>query len=252
MRQLPTTTLPVFVGVDLGWYGKPSGLAAVTGRVAELRLSAVVRVQGIPETIQWILSRTRDADAVVAVDAPLVIPIQSGIREAERHLNQQFRRYHAGCYPANLGRPFAPYVPAFSRALEEQGFQHGAEMSPRHPGRFQIEVHPHAATVSLFNLPQIIKYKRGRRAQRAKELRRLRNLLRSRLPLLQPALHLSQLPRIPEAGPLKPAEDQIDAVLCAYIAAHWWFWGRQRNWVFGSLAEGYIVVPHWANATRQR
>jgi len=80
VRQLPTTTLPVFVGVDLGWYGKPSGLAAVTGRVAELRLSAVVRVQGIPETIQWILSRTRDADAVVAVDAPLVIPIQSGIR----------------------------------------------------------------------------------------------------------------------------------------------------------------------------
>jgi predicted RNase H-like nuclease len=102
----------VFVGVDLGWYGKPSGLAALTGSGTELRLSAVARVRGIPETMQWIHSQTGDADAVVAVDAPLVIPIQSGIRMAERQLNRQFRRNHAGCYPANLGRPFAPWPSA--------------------------------------------------------------------------------------------------------------------------------------------
>jgi predicted nuclease with RNAse H fold len=118
---------------------------------------------GNPETMQWMRSQTGDANAVVAVDAPLVIPIQTGIRVAERQLNRQFRRYHAGCYPANLGRPFTPYALAFSKALEAQGFQHGVEMSPRQPGRFQIEVHPHAATVSLFELPRIIKYKRGRR-----------------------------------------------------------------------------------------
>ncbi len=252
MRKLPTTTLPVFVGVDLGWYGKPSGLAVLTGIGSELQLHAVTRLQGIPETIQFILSQTGNADAVVAVDAPLVIPNQSGSRVAERQLNQQFCRYHAGCYPANLGRPFARYVLDFSRALEEQGFEHGAEMSAHQPGRFQIEVHPHAATVSLFALPRIVKYKRGRRAERAKELARLRDLLRSRLPLLQPALRLPNLPAIPEAGPLKPVEDQIDAVLCAYIAAHWWFWGEDRNSVFGSLAEGYIVVPHGTEARRQR
>ncbi|HYN14945.1 MAG TPA: DUF429 domain-containing protein [Terriglobales bacterium] len=131
-------------------------------------------------------------------------------------------------------------------------FRHGVEMSPRQPGRFQIEVHPHAAAVSLFELPRIIKYKRGRRAERAKELTRLRHLLRSRLPFLQPSLGLPRLPRIPKAGSLKPVEDQIDAVFCAYIAAYWWFWGKERNWVFGSLAEGYIVVPHPANAARQR
>lgn len=242
----------MFVGVDLGWYGKPSGLAVLTGRGSELRLHAVTRLQGIPETIQFILSQTGDKDAVIAVDAPLVIPIQTGIRVAERQLNQHFRRYHAGCYPANLGRPFAPYVLAFSKALEAQGFQHGSEMSARQAGRFQIEVHPHAATISLFALPRIVKYKRGRRAERAKELGRLRDLLRSRLPLLQPALRLPQLPPIPEAGPLKPVEDQIDAVLCAYIAAHWWFWGKERNWVFGSTAEGYIVVPHGPNAAQQQ
>jgi predicted RNase H-like nuclease len=244
--------LSLFVGVDLGWYGKPSGLAVLTGKGSKLRVRAVTRLQGVPETIQWIRSQTGNNDAVVAVDAPLVIPIQTGIRLAERQLNQQFRRYHAGCYPANLGRPFAPYVLAFSRALEAEGFQHGAEMSPHQPGRFQIEVHPHAATISLFDLPRIIKYKRGRRVERAKELGRLRDLLRSRLPRLRPSLHLSELVQIPEAGPLKPVEDQLDAVFCAYIAAYWWFWGRERNWVFGTPAGGYIVVPHPANAARQQ
>jgi predicted RNase H-like nuclease len=125
-------------------------------------------------------------------------------------------------------------------------------MSPHQPGRLQIEVHPHAATVSLFELPQIIKYQRGHRAQRAKGLTRLRHLLRSRLPPLQPSLRLPRLLRIPEVGSLKPVEDQIGAVFCAYIAAYWWFWGRKRNWVVGTRGEGYIVVPHPANAAGQR
>ena len=47
----------------------------------------------------------------------------------------------------------------------------------------------------------------------------------SRLPLLHPALSLC-LPGVPNTGNLKPVEDQIDDVLCSYIAAHWWFWGN--------------------------
>ena len=41
----------------------------------------------------------------------------------------------------------------------------------------------------------------------------------------------------------QPVEDQIDAVLCAYIAAHWWFWATDRNTVYGTAEDGYIVVP---------
>ena len=115
-------------------------------------------------------------------------------------------------------------------------------MSARERGRFQIEVHPHAATVNLFDLPRIGKYKRGPRASRAKELRRLRRLMLSRLPLLHPALSL-RLPGVPNTGHLKTVEDQIDAVLCAYIAAHWWFWATRRNQVYGCGETSYIVVP---------
>ena len=232
----------VFLGIDLGWYGKPSGLASITIEPEGLTLRNVTRLQETDDILTWIQTEAGDGTAVIAVDAPLVICNPTSIRDAERELNREFRRFHAGCHAANLGRPFAQNVLSFSRRLSDLGFAHGAEMTARTKGRFQIEVHPHAATVNFFDLPRIVKYKRGRRAARAKELRRLRRLMLSRLPLLDPPLAL-RLPSIPKAGNLKPVEDQIDAVLCAYIAAHWWYWASQRNHVFGSGEKGYIVVP---------
>jgi len=232
-----------FIGVDLGWYGKPSGLSAATLIGSELHLRETTRLEDTREILDWIAAQAREDDALVAVDAPLVIPNEKGIRQAERDLNRDFRRFHAGCHPANLGRPFAANVIAFSRLLGRAGFRHGAEMKPRQAGRFQIEVHPHAATVSLFGLDRIVKYKRGARDVRARELRRLRTLMQTCLPHLEPALS-PMLPPIPRSGNTKPAEDMIDAVLCAFIAAHWWHWTTGRNTVYGSQGEGYIIVPH--------
>jgi predicted RNase H-like nuclease len=239
---MSTFTKAAFLGVDLGWYGKTSGLASIAWDREGLSLRNVTRMQDTDDILRWIESEAGGGSAVVAVDAPLVIRNRTGIRDAERELNREFRRFHAGCHAANLGRPFAHNVLLFSRRLNALGFCHGADMAARQEGRFQIEVHPHAATVNLFDLPLIVKYKRGRRAERAKELRRLRRLILSRLPLLDPALSL-RLPPVPNAGQLKPVEDQIDAVLCAYIAAHWWLWAGQKSHVYGRRETGYIVVP---------
>jgi hypothetical protein len=56
---------------------------------------------------------------------------------------------------------------------------------------------------------------------------------------------------VPMAGNLKPVEDQIDAVLCAFIAAHWWFWATERNRLYGTSGAGYIVVPERHTLARQ-
>ena len=72
----------------------------------------------------------------MGVDAPLVIRNCTGIRDAERELNSDFRRYHAGCHAANLGQPFARNVLSFSRRLTELGFCHGADIRARQGGRF--------------------------------------------------------------------------------------------------------------------
>jgi len=232
----------VFLGVDLGWYGKPSGLASIHLVKDQMQLHDVRRIEAKREIMAWIRDQSHGTNCVIAVDAPLVIRNRAGIRPAEHDLNHDFRKFHAGCHPANLGRPFAKYVRAFSAELQRIGFEHGASMNPRQRGQFQIEVHPHAATVQLFHLPRIVKYKRGRRAERALELNRLRKLMLTRLPLMVPAF-APTLPALPDAGPLKPVEDQIDAVLCAYIAAHWWYWGRRHNRVYGDETHGYVVVP---------
>jgi len=156
-----------FIGVDLGWYGKPSGLASISLEGSELRLRSIDRLEKVDEILGWIQSEAGSGSAVAAIDAPLVIRNRIGIRPPERELNRDFRRFHAGCHVCNLGRPFAQNVITFSRRLEALGFGHGASITPRQEGRFQIEVHPHAATVNLFGLDRIVKYKRGTREQRS-------------------------------------------------------------------------------------
>ncbi|MGQ9866368.1 MAG: DUF429 domain-containing protein, partial [Pseudanabaenaceae cyanobacterium] len=42
---------------------------------------------------------------------------------------------------------------------------------------------------------------------------------------------------------LKDLEDRLDSLLCAYIGAHWWYWGPTRNRVLGDRTHGYIVIP---------
>lgn len=234
--------MKTFIGVDLGWYGKPSGLASIKMNGAGLHLRNIARLEDVTQILRWIDDEAGNGTSVVAVDAPLVIQNRTGIRPAERELNRDFRRFHAGCHAANLGRPFAQNVVSFSRSLSASGFVEGAHIKAKQSGRFQIEVHPHAATVNLFGLDRIVKYKRGARDKRAREPRRLRKLMLARLPLLEPSLAL-KLPFIPTVGNLKIVEDQIDAVLCAFIAAHWWFWAKKRNHVYGRESSGFIIVP---------
>ncbi len=130
------------------------------------------------------------------------------------------------------------------------GFAHAANLAPHAPGRWQFEAFPHASYVQMFGLERIIQYKRkaGRTAAfRIGELNRLRSLMLTRLPAMQPHITLTEqeLPAVPDSGgaAFKEVEDQLDAVLCAYVAAWYWHWGTARTDVVGSRDAGYIVVP---------
>ncbi len=183
--------------------------------------------------------------AVIGIDAPIVIPNATGMRAADRLAHSKYGKFHAGAYPASRARSFWRRTTQLSADLAQLGFCHGDELAPQCSGRYQIEVHPHAASVQLFELDRIVKYKKGTLAERAAGLSTLRTLILDKLPHLIPALDPPDLPEIPKAGKaLKACEDQLDALLCAYIAAHWWYWGRERNDVLGDSKNGYIVVPH--------
>lgn len=250
-----------FLGVDLGWSSGASGLCCLRWQQGSLELLDLQRKEETTAILAWVDRWVPSKEAgVVAVDAPTLIPNATGMRLCDRLTHQYFGRYHAGSYPANLGLPFAACTVAFGLSLSERGFNHAPVMAPKQFGRYQIEVFPHPAIVQLFELPRILKYKKGKLADRRAELTRLRQYLYDRLPTLEPALDLTHsqivLPAIPLNGTaLKAVEDQLDSLICAYVAAHWWYWGLERNWVLGGneasqiagtdgYTDGYIVVPN--------
>ena len=238
-----------FVGIDLGWTSGATGLCCLEWADDRLQLRDSTRSLELTDILAWVDRWAPTGhSAIVAVDAPTVIPNPTGMRLADRLVHQHFGRYHAGAYPANQGLPFAERTVGFSQALMARGFQHGDVIAPQVPGRYQIELFPHAAMIGLFELSRIFKYKKGRLAERRPELAKLQQAIKAWLPRRSPAFNLDQAELLAEPIPtkgkdLKHLEDRLDALVCAYAAAHWWYWGVERNLVLGDRDAGYIVVP---------
>jgi predicted RNase H-like nuclease/ppGpp synthetase/RelA/SpoT-type nucleotidyltranferase len=237
-----------YIGIDLAWgTRRPTGLAVLDEAGHLLHLSTA----GGDEEIVATLTPYAAGDCLVALDAPLVVTNATGARACEAALNADFARFHAGAHPSNTGKPEFSQGTRGARICAALGL----DVNPR-SGRARrgIEVYPHPATIALFGLPRTLKYKDkpGRTfAERQAALLRLMTLLESRASA-DPPLHLSQSPawRNLRAGvegarrksELRVAEDQVDAVLCAYIAL---FADRHpdRTITYGDLETGYIVTP---------
>lgn len=243
----------VFVGVDMAWQAdrNPSGVAVLEGDTSGARLRALfVSVRPLADVLR-VVEEAATGPAVVAVDAPLVIPNLKGARRCERELGRLYAARHAACHPSNLTLyPDAAGVRLASH-LSESGFRHGAPLpEPQHGGRVMMEVYTHAALVALLSLPRIIRYKKGTVAERAQGLRELQRSIAAlamveasliRTPLLDDVLAAD--PALLRGSRRKGLEDSLDAVVCAYTGYHAWRWGDARSEVFGNVAEGYIVNP---------
>lgn len=240
-----------FIGVDLGWTSGASGLCQLEwqgDRLILLNLTTVLAIEDILNCIDgWMGINTPGS---IAVDAPTIINNQTGMRLPDKLTHKYFGRYHAGCYPANLNLGFSQRTVGFGQSLLARNFQHAPTIVPQQLGRYQIEVFPHPATINLFSLTKILKYKKGKIAERRLELNQLRTYVTKILPQLEPALDSDSVNQIPLIGDrltgkeLKSIEDRLDSLLCAYVAAHWWYWGASKNLVLGNLEEGYIVIPN--------
>ncbi|WP_109505970.1 DUF429 domain-containing protein [Nocardioides speluncae] len=237
-----------FVGIDLAWGSKrPTGLAVLTGKGQLVHLSAATT----DESITTALAPYTAGRCLVAIDAPLIVTNPSGNRPAERALNRDFAKYDAGAHPSNTAKPEFSGTPrgAVLAAALDLDIDPASTVKRR-----AIEVYPHPATVSLFRLGRTLKYKQkpGRPLPQLKaELLRLMRLLEG-LTDASPAIHLGeseawrelaeQVEDAARKADLRRAEDQVDAVVCAYVAMY----AARRpelTTTYGDLAEGYIVTP---------
>ena len=238
-----------FVGVDLAWgENKPTGVAVLDSNGQLVHVSAAQT----DEEIVAALSPYVEGDCLVAIDAPLIVTNPAGNRPAEAALNRDFARFQAGAHPSNTGKPEFSSTPRGARLSALLGL----DLNPRsgRPRR-AIEVYPHPATVSLFQLGRTLKYKNkpGRSLESLRgemlTLMRLVEGLASADPRLLvdgPGSRWSQLVAAAGAASrkseLRVIEDQVDAVVCAYVAL---FAVRrpQATTIYGDGDTGYIVTP---------
>jgi predicted RNase H-like nuclease/ppGpp synthetase/RelA/SpoT-type nucleotidyltranferase len=237
------------IGVDLAWGTKrPTGLAVLDGDGRLVHVSAVSTDEEILST----LAPYAESDCLVAIDAPLIVRNETGNRPAEAALNKDFARFDAGAHPSNTGKPELSGTPrgaALCQAL-------GLDMNPRSGrARRAIEVYPHPATVALFGLGRTLKYKHkpGRDLDSLRaELLALMGFLEG-LDTATPALDLTddaaawlelrrQVETATRKSELRVVEDQVDAVVCAYVAL-FAATRPQDTTTYGDHETGYIVTP---------
>lgn len=140
-----------------------------------------------------------------------------------------------------------------AQLLEQNGFSHtpNPTTDKYKGGRWFFEVYPHPAQVVLFRLEKIIKYKKGRVADKCAGLEILRHYIKTKFVEGKPSLHstepfealLSREFDTMKGKALKHYEDILDALVCAYLALYYWRWGAEKAEMIGNLETGYIINP---------
>lgn len=107
-------------------------------------------------------------------------------------------------------------------------------------------------------MPSILRYKKGNVATKRTGQRDLQQRLK-KLSVFAPPLRST--PRLSEylgadvnslrGAALKAHEDRLDAIVCAYLAYYYWFWGSDATYLFGDVDSGYIIVPAGRNNSRE-
>lgn len=233
-----------FVGLDIAWGEKnQTGVAVVD---ADGRLLHV-GVAHDDESIAAAVAPYVADECLVAIDGPLIVPNETGARPCETALSRDFMKFDAGARPAYRGRP--EFNPPRGEVLANRL---DLDMDPQSRAeRRAIEVFPHPATVVLFGLAKILKYKRGEFDVRKRELLQLMTHIEG-LDDGSPRLRVNRNPswvelrkRVEAAtrpGHLDRDEDPVDAVMCAYVALYQ-FHRPEDVTIYGDFETGYIVTP---------
>ncbi len=231
----------LFIGLDLAW-GQKNTTGGVVIRWSGNGPAAVVDIQEAlgddAAILQWLDRWDKPGHGLmVGIDAPLLVPNETGKRFAEAEIGRRFAKFQAGAHPANrqLLRGYVRGEDLVAH-LAQRGIAHDPYLAQAH--------------VVLFRLARTLKYKAkpGRDyPSRWAAMNEYARLLRS-LAQGTPALALPEDWPPPDVSgrkgqALKQLEDGLDALTCAYIVLWYWWHGPDGAEVIGDMTGGYIVVP---------
>lgn len=228
-----------FVGVDLGWKMRPPS--------KDRTAICILDQSGLVEDV---FSVTSDAEIVAALeeprsswiglDAPLIVPNESGMRRCERALFDRGVRV-LPCSRSFLTRKFGGCRgEVVSGMLREIGFAFPRRQT-REDGVL-FEVYPHGFLRSVLPSP-FPRYKKGPCEVRRREALRLLPLLRRYEPSLAIPDRLER--EIISSPPsLMPAvADKVDSLICVLCLYTHWLYGGKRTELVGDNEAGFILMP---------
>ncbi len=207
---------------------------------------------GVEETIRWLDSHA-PRNALLFVDAPLVVLNPTGQRLCEKQVGQRYYRWQVSANSTNLETSALAGKRLLERLVSRGWNYHdGIDGPPSGPGKFVSECYPYTTIVGVRELhyeEERPRYKRQPQGMPAAEWKELRNgecdkLIRrvNSLKDVDPPLDLSTHPEtrrlVSEPSPsddkhYKHREDLLDAAICAWTAAFWYRYGEDRCQVLG-------------------
>src|SRR5271155_1414040 len=180
----------VFIGIDLAWSEKnPSGWAVLKGDRDRAELVQVNTLTSYSAVLAQVKENLTASTLVVAIDAPLIVSNEKGQRPCETEIGRRYGAKGASCHSSNLSRCHAS-GPRLASELNSLGFSHAPNSAHSESHRIMLEVYPHPGLLELFQLPSILKYKKGNIATRRSGQRDLQQRL-SKLLFLAPPLEFT-------------------------------------------------------------
>src|SRR5580704_10495503 len=147
MRYNVHVTGTRFVGVDLAWREGSADLVANETGVAVIdvdgRVLDAAWKRGVEKTIAWVDSAAADGDAVMLVDAPLVVRNETGQRLCEKQVGRRYWRWKVSAQydEHRFGPAGGRAVPARGRTVRLAIFRwqrRAAARRPHHLGNLPV------------------------------------------------------------------------------------------------------------------
>jgi predicted RNase H-like nuclease len=244
-----------YLGIDLAWGEGTAAKQANRSGVVALNANGVIAdagwTIGRDETLRWIAGHDGE-DALLFVDAPLVVENADGQRVAERQVGQRYGSWWVSANSTNMASPWQAGV-RLREQLERVGWRYDdGRRGPPTSGRVLSECYPYTTIVGVEELgydekrPAYKRVKKGTPAAQAWPIRtaecdkliaRIASLRDHEIPMdlgsHEATLALTDVPSPTNTAAYKQREDLLDAAICAWTAALWHQKGTDRCQVLG-------------------
>jgi predicted RNase H-like nuclease len=165
--------------------------------------------------------------SVVTVDMPVSLRLVNGRREADNAISKEFGKQHCGTHTPSAHRP-GRIGERLTKGFEDEGYPLAVKGNCENMVRRLVEAYPHPALLALLNANDRIPYKVAKTGKYWKGVsleKRIQNLLEQHAKIIKALseqiagipMELPHHESIKSLSGLKPYEDALDALVCAWV-----------------------------------